>query len=165
MRLACAAAAADHAGARPYQSFCLPCKFAGGKRIRRLSIDDYGQPRIGFCNNRHTGARAHARQQRPHLFRPKAAVHANGICPKPFQQEKRRIDFPAREQLSRLIECHCGKYRQIAVFLCCQQRGLYFIGIAHRLNDDELSARLNSCLHHSSKSTVCFFKPQISYRA
>ena len=164
MRWCRSAAAADSTCPHLHQRPDTLCKLLRCHMKYSLSIDDDGQSCICIDHDRQRTARCQLRQQVFHLFRSQTTVKTNRINAQPFQHRCHACHITAGQELAALIKYHCDDDGQIRVFLCRKDCCLDLIRIAHRLDQNDVRARLVPCDNDFLKRLVCLIKRNLTER-
>ena len=141
-----------------------PRKFLRTHIVIRLIAPLLRQSGIGLHDHRNGCAGQKLFQNRHHLNRPQSAVHPKGIHPQAFQQADNGRNIRTGEQFFPFIKNGGHKHGQLRILLCRQHRRLDLISIAHRLDVDQIRARLFPVDYGLLKGFVCGLKFQIPHR-
>ena len=141
-----AAAAADDAHARAHH-----IHHRAGEILRRqviMPINRVGQTRVRFGNHGQGCHTAKLLKERQQLLRPLRAVQPNRVRAQAFQRPRHGRNCAAGEGAPGRVEAHRHPHRQRRMLLRGKQGGFCLVQVGHRLDADEVSARVHARVHN-----------------
>ena len=141
-----AAAAANDAHARAHH-----IRHRAGEILRRqviMPINRIGQTRVRFGNHGQNSRAAKLLKERQQLLRPLRAVQPDSIRAQAFQRPRHGRNRAAGEGAPGRVEAHRHPDGQRRMLLRGKQGGFRLVQVSHRLDADEVSARVHARVHN-----------------
>ena len=158
-----AAAAAHQMDAVGGQGLHNGCKLLRPHVEHRPASLGAGQTGVGVDHDGQGGTGGQLLHDGLHLSRAHAAVDAQGIHPKTFQQGHGGGHGAAGEQLAVLSVDRGDDHRQVAVLLGGQHGGLGLVAVAHGFDDHQVGPGGSADTHHLGVEGHRVLKIQLSH--
>ena len=157
-----ATAAAGDADAFPDLRGYILSKFFRGYIVEGLSVNGFGQSRIGLQQHRDGSVFQILLHHRAQRLGAKGAVDTNGIGAHTFQHGYHGSRRSAGHQFAIFAVGIGDKYWQVAIFLRCQQSGFGFVAVSHGFDEDQIGAVFHTQTDGLGKDGNGILKVQIA---
>ena len=150
--------------AHPGDLFHPTGKFLGANIKNGPSAFCAGEAGIGINNNRKAADLGEPLDDGDHLLRSHAAVDAQSVHVKAFQERDCRIHSSSGQELSLVIKGDRDADRKIAVLLGCQHSGLGLVAVRHGLDQDQVRAGTAPAAHYLCEQFHRLLKGKVPQR-